>query len=293
MLAFRAVAKEVSVRALHDLLETLRTLRGENGCPWDRKQTFGDLCRYLIDEMYELQDTASLEHPEATADELGDVLFMALSCALLLEERGGPDLERVAGMARDKIVRRHPHVFADSSARTPEEVVRQWQEIKDDEARARGETRAPFLGKLPRSLPGLRRALAVQRKVAEVGFEWETADQVWAKLLEETRELQEVLPLGDPNRLQDELGDLLFSLVNLARFLDVDPEAALQGTVAKFAQRFGYVERRLGERGRTLQVATLAEMDALWEESKLHGDGAPDPQPRPGPTGTAQGSPES
>lgn len=254
------------MRELHQLLETLRVLRGEHGCPWDRAQSMADLCRHLLDEVYELQDTSSLDEPAATAEEMGDVLFMALSCALLLEERGGPDLERVAAMARDKIVRRHPHVFGDADARTSGEVVRQWNAIKADEARARGEEPQRWLANLPRSLPALRRAVAVQRKVAEVGFEWEDAAQVHAKLVEETRELGDVL--GDPERMQDELGDLLFSAVNLSRFLGIDAEAALHATVRKFVRRFDYVEDRLRARGSTLEAASLVEMDALWEEAK-------------------------
>jgi tetrapyrrole methylase family protein/MazG family protein len=268
------------VRPLDELIETLRLLRGPDGCPWDRRQTFADLCRYLIDEAYELQDVADLADPEAAVEELGDVLFVALSCALALAERGGGELDGVAAAARTKIVRRHPHVFGDRTARTAEEGLRHWQDVKAEEARARGESPAPHLGALPRSLPALRRALAVQRKAAEVGFEWETAEQVHAKLLEEGRELKEVLPLGDPARLRDELGDLLFSVVNLARFLDVDPEAALDGTVAKFAHRFGWVESRLRDRGRSLQEASLAEMDALWEESKTAAPPPPPPRSR-------------
>ena len=254
--------------ALTELIATLRVLRSPDGCPWDRKQTLADWCRYLLDETYEFQDVLDLTDPDATADELGDVLFVALSCALWLEEHGHPGLEAAAARARAKIVRRHPHVFGDRTANTAEEGLQHWREAKAAEARARGEEPAPFLGALPRSMPALRRALAVQRRVAEVGFEWETAAQVWAKLLEEGRELHEVLPLDDRARLQDELGDVLFSVVNLARFLDVDPEAALGGTVAKFAARFGHVERALRARGRALEDATLAEMDALWEEAK-------------------------
>lgn len=256
------------MEALEELLDTLRFLRGPNGCPWDRKQTMADLCRYLLDEAYELQDHADLAQPAAAVDELGDVLFVALSCVLLLEERGYGDLDRVAAGARDKIVRRHPHVFGDRSAQSPEESLQHWQNAKNEEAQARGEAPAPYLGRLPRSMPALRRALAIQRKVAQVGFEWETAEQVHAKLLEEGRELREVLPLGDTARVQDELGDLLFSVVNLARFLGADPEAALEGTIGKFTARFGYVERRLAAQGGSLQAATLAEMDALWEEAK-------------------------
>lgn len=254
------------MRAMHELVETLRVLRGDSGCPWDRSQSLADLCRHLIDEAYELQDAAAPEDAAAAAEELGDVLFMAFSCGLFLEENGGSDLERVAVLARDKIVRRHPHVFGDAAAKTSDEVVRQWRTIKEDEARARGEEPPRWLANLPRSLPALRRAVAVQRKVAEVGFEWETAEQVHAKLIEETRELGEVL--GDPARMQDELGDILFSAVNLSRFLGIDPEVALQSTVRKFVRRFDYVEERLRDSGRALGSATLSEMDALWEESK-------------------------
>ena len=253
---------------LDELIATLRHLRGPEGCPWDRRQTFADLCRYLIDEAYELQDTADLHAHDHSIEEMGDALFVALSCALALEDAGVATLDTIAATAQAKIVRRHPHVFGDRTAHTAEEGLKHWQDVKAEEARARGEEPAPYLGRLPRSLPALRRALAVQRKVAEVGFEWETAAQVHAKLLEEGRELNEVLTLGDPARLRDELGDLLFSVVNLARFLGADPEAALESTVAKFTRRFGYVESQLRARGRTLEQAGLAEMDALWEEAK-------------------------
>jgi len=278
------------LQALLELVDTLRFLRGGNGCPWDRQQTFADLCRYLLDESYELQEHAALTDPPAAAEEMGDVLFVALCAALLLEERTEWSLERIAALARAKIVRRHPHVFGDRTARSPEESLRHWEEVKAEEARARGEVPAPFLRPLPASVPALRRALAVQRRVAEVGFEWETVDQVWAKLLEESRELHAVVPTGEASRIQDELGDILFSVVNLSRFLDVDPEAALAGTVAKFTRRFGYVERTLEATGRDLRHATLAEMDALWEESKrtettaapMPATPAPPAEPSPG-----------
>lgn len=272
------------MRRLDELIDTLRRLRGEQGCPWDRSRTFSDLCGYLIEEAYELQEVAALDDPQAAAGELGDVLFMALSCGLYLEEHGGADLDEIAGRAHDKIVRRHPHVFGDRVARDAAEGARHWQDMKDAEARARGEDPPPYLGTLPRSMPALRRALAIQRKVAEVGFEWERAEQVYAKLLEESRELHEVLSLGDARRMQDELGDMLFSVVNLGRFLGVDPEAALAGTLQKFVDRFGYVERRLREQGRELRGSTLEEMDRLWEEAKRRG-----PAVGPGPVAPAGG----
>ncbi|MFQ5600611.1 MAG: nucleoside triphosphate pyrophosphohydrolase [Candidatus Krumholzibacteriia bacterium] len=253
---------------LQDLVETLRFLRSENGCPWDRQQTLADMCRYLIDEAYELQDAVRDERSAESVEELGDVLFLVLCCGLILEERGASDLEQVARAARDKIVRRHPHVFADRSAASPEEGLRHWRDMKESELRERGESPPLLLEKIPRSLPPLRRALTVQRKVAGVGFEWETSEQVYAKFLEEARELKEVLGGQDAGRVEDELGDMLFSVVNLGRFLGVDAETALQSTVTKFAKRFAYVERNLREHGRSLEDASLEEMDALWEESK-------------------------
>ena len=250
------------------LLETLRFLRSDNGCPWDRKQSLADMCRYLLDEAYELQDAVRAGDRSACTDELGDVLFLVLSCILIHEENGAAGLEEVAAHADEKLVRRHPHVFADRHAKSPEEGVRHWRDIKQEEAAERGKKAAGLLDSIPRSLPPLRRALTLQRKVAAVGFEWETADQVRAKLLEETQELRDVLRNEDKQRAQDELGDLIFSVVNLGRFLGLDPESALRSTVSKFAKRFAYVEQQLQARDRTLEEASLQEMDALWEESK-------------------------
>ncbi len=268
----------ISIERLQRLLETLRFLRSDQGCPWDRKQTLADMCRYLLDEAYELQDAVREDDRDARTDELGDVLFVLLSCALIHEERGGDALEEVARRAEEKLVRRHPHVFADRSATSPEEGLRHWRDIKEQEATESGKPPEGLLDALPRSLPPLRRALALQRKVASVGFEWETADEVRAKLLEETRELRDALRTDDARRAHDELGDLLFSVVNLGRFLDLDPESALQSTVSKFARRFAYVEDQLRQRQRTLEEASLEEMDALWEESKAHDSDPPAPR---------------
>jgi MazG family protein len=253
---------------LSQLLDTLRHLRGEDGCPWDRKQTLADMCRYLLDETYELQDAiVDNDHPEILA-ELGDVLFLVLSCNLIREESGHSTLEQVAQAARQKIVRRHPHVFGDRQARDAEESLRHWRDIKAQEAAERGEPQPHLLQNIPRSLPPMRRAWTVQKRVAGVGFEWKTIDGVFDKLLEETHEIREALPSQDPSRIEDEVGDLLFTVVNLARFLDVDPERALQSTVSKFSRRFQEVEMELRANNRTLEDASLAEMDALWETVK-------------------------
>jgi tetrapyrrole methylase family protein/MazG family protein len=234
------------------------------------------MCRYLLDEVYELQDAVQAADRDSCTDELGDVLFVLLSCILIHEETGAAGIEEVAASAEAKLVRRHPHVFADRYAKSPEEGLRHWRDIKQREAAERGKESEGLLDSIPRSLPPLRRALTLQRKVASVGFEWETADQVRAKLVEETHELRDVLRTDDARRAQDELGDLLFSVVNLGRFLNLDPEVALRSTVSKFARRFAYVEEQLRARDRTLEAASLQEMDALWEESKLH---EPDPPP--------------
>lgn len=262
------------MKSLEQLLETLRLLRGDNGCPWDRSQTLADLVRYLIDESYELQEAVTAAtgagnvDPGDIVDELGDVLFIAISCALLLEEQGSGSLEAAARAANDKIMRRHPHVFGDRSASTPAEGLQHWREIKQQEARQRGDTDISLLDGIPRNLPAIRRALTVQRKVGAVGFEWENREQVYAKFLEEARELRDVLPSGDASRVEEELGDMLFSVINLARFVGVDAEAALQRTVGKFVRRFQFVERQLAARQTSPEAASLPEMDALWELAK-------------------------
>lgn len=235
------------------------------------------MCRYLLDEAYELQDAIQAGDRDSCTDELGDVLFVLLSCILIHEQTGAAGLEEVAARAEEKLIRRHPHVFADRHAKSPEEGLRHWRDMKQKEAAESGRKSDGLLDSIPRSLPPLRHALALQRKVAGVGFEWETADQVRAKLVEETQELREVLRTGDAQRALDELGDLLFSVVNLGRFLNLDPEIALRSTVAKFGRRFAYVEDKLRARERTLEEASLQEMDVLWEESKQHESDPPSP----------------
>ena len=262
---------ETSITAFPEvsaLLDTLRHLRGEDGCPWDRKQTLADMCRYLLDETYELQDAVVEDDRAEIVAELGDVLFLVLSCSLILEDAGHTTLEQVAKAAREKIVRRHPHVFGDLQALDADESLRHWRDSKAQEAAERGEPQPHLLQNIPKSLPPVRRAWTVQQKVAGVGFEWETVDGVFDKLLEETNEIREVLPTQEPARIEEEVGDLMFSVINLARFLGVDPERALHSTVAKFTRRFNEVETELRKRQRTLEDASLAEMDALWDEVK-------------------------
>jgi MazG family protein len=264
--------KETAISSFPELgrlLDTLRHLRGPDGCPWDRKQTLADMCRYLLDETYELQDAIVDDDRPEIIKELGDVLFLVLSCNLILEESRQATLEQVAQAAHEKIVRRHPHVFGDrEAARNEDESLRNWRDMKAEEARQRGEPVPHLLQNIPKTLPPVRRAWTVQKKVASVGFEWDTVEGVFDKLVEETNEIRAELAGGDKARIEDEVGDLLFSAVNLARYLDVDPERALHGTVTKFNRRFDAVEDALRKHNRTLEEATLEEMDTLWDETK-------------------------
>ena len=245
------------------LVDILASLRSPDGCPWDREQDHRSLAPYLIEEAHEFIDTLERLDPKEMTEELGDVLLQVVFHAQLGAERGEFDMQDVADAISDKMIRRHPHVFGDEDAASPDEVTRRWNEIK----RAEGKTR---LGGVPRSLPALDRARRVTAKAAEVGFDWDLPAQVLDKLDEERAELLAALDAGDSDAIEDELGDVLFVIANLARKLDVDPEKALHRTVAKFERRFTHIESSLAGRGSSLDEASLAEMEALWVEAKAN-----------------------
>jgi MazG family protein len=196
------------------------------------------------------------------------VLFQVHFLALLLEERGSGDLAAVAEHCTQKLIRRHPHVFGEQTAETAGDVRRIWAEVKAEEKKQKGEHTGGLLESVPRALPALVEAQQLTSRAAHVGFDWHNAEQVLEKLHEELAEFDAARRGTSQEELEGELGDMLFVLVNLARFVKVDPEQALRKTNAKFRRRFGYIERRLGEQGKSPEAATLAEMDALWEESK-------------------------
>ena len=266
-------------RDIHRLIEIMAALRDpDRGCPWDVEQSFASIVPYTIEEAYEVADAIERGDPEDLREELGDLLLQVVFHARMAEEAGLFDFGGVVEAITAKLIRRHPHVFGDAGELDTEAVRALWGRIKADEKRARADARrsagvraeAPpgELAGVPLSLPALSRALKLQEKARKVGFDWSDVRAVLAKLREEVAEVEAEIGDRSAARLSDEVGDLLFAAVNLARHLDVDPEAALRGANAKFERRFAHIEQRLAERGRKPEGADLDEMEALWLEAK-------------------------
>ncbi len=243
-------------------------LRAPDGCPWDREQNFDSIKPYLLEEAYEVMDSIDARDWPGLADELGDLMLQAVFFAQMASEQGTFTIDDSLDAICEKLIRRHPHIFGSGKADTPEQVKRRWDEIKEEERREKGESPRPLLDKVPRALPALVEAQKLTAHAAEVGFDWENPDQVLDKLHEELAELAEARRGASSEELEGELGDLLFVLVNLARFLKVDPEQALRKTNAKFRERFGYIEQQLSRNGKTLAGTPIAEMEALWQKAK-------------------------
>jgi MazG family protein len=250
------------------LVEIMARLRSPGGCPWDREQTFESIKPYTLEETYEVLDAIDRKDWPNLAEELGDFLLQAVFYAQMASENGLFDIENSLDAINQKLIRRHPHVFGDQSAETSGDVKRIWGEVKAAEKKEQGKAPETLLGGVPRALPALVEAQQIAAKAAGVGFDWENPEQVIDKLHEELAEFNEARRNAAPSELEDELGDMLFVIVNLARFVKVDPEQALRRTNAKFRQRFGHIERKLSEQGRTLEQATIDEMEALWQEAK-------------------------
>lgn len=248
------------------LVEIMARLRSPNGCPWDRAQDSTSLKPYLLEEAYEVLEAIEEGVPDKVKEELGDLLFQVIFHAQLAHEHAEFDIYDIVEGTIAKMTRRHPHVFGAAAASTPKEALQNWEEIKRQEKAADQGT--SVLDGVPRQLPSLLRAQRLQDKAARVGFDWERIEQVWEKLAEELRELQAAAAGQDRAKVEAELGDVLFSVVNLARFLEINPDEALHKTTTKFTQRFQYIERQLTQQGKTPKQATLEEMDALWEEAK-------------------------
>lgn len=246
------------------LVEIMRQLRGPDGCPWDREQTRDSLKPFLIEEAYEVLEALEGEDLEKFREELGDLLFQIIFHAQIAEEGGEFSIQDVIRRASEKITRRHPHVFANAQVANAQEVLFNWEEIKRAE---RPQGRSVLEG-VPRELPALLRAHRLQDRAARVGFDWKNAREVMGKVEEEMAELKRALMEAEPSRMEEELGDLLFALVNLSRFLEVNPEEALRKTISRFISRFRYIEEEMAKRGRPLREVTLEEMDRLWEEAK-------------------------
>ena len=261
--------KHADIEKLSNLVEKLR---GEHGCPWDKEQTRETLKPMLIEEAYEVLDALDSDDPKELKEELGDLLFQVVFHAQIARERGEFDLAAVIDRSHDKMVRRHPHIFGKADLKTATEVLENWEDIKAAEkgvpSPSHPESERSLLDGIPSKLPAMHRACQMTAKASRVGFDWPRLEDVLSKMQEEASELADAQSGKDPEKIADEVGDLLFVAVNVARFLGVDPETALERSNRKFNRRFRYIESALKQRGRRLKSATLAEMDALWEEAK-------------------------
>ena len=258
-------------RDIGRLLEIMAALRTpETGCPWDLAQNFSTIAPYTLEEAYEVADAIARDDLADLKDELGDLLLQVVFHARMAEEQGAFDFGAVVQAITEKLIRRHPHVFADETSRTPRAVEGFWERIKAKEKATNKADQTGALAGIPVGLPALSRALKLQMKASKVGFDWNDPRAVLRKIREETDEIEAELDRPEMNRAATagEVGDLLFAVVNLARHLDADPEAVLRQTNLKFERRFAAIERALAAQGKAPQQASLAEMDALWNEAK-------------------------
>src|SRR5258708_18927291 len=259
--------QETAGEKFQQLVAIMARLRGPGGCPWEREQTFDSIKPFTLEETYEVLD--AIDHRDWTelTQELGDFMLQAVFYAQMASEQQLFRIEASLDAINQKLVRRHPHVFGEESARSADEVLSIWGRVKDAEPKAERKKAAGLLGGVPRALPALVEAQQIASKAAGVGFDWENAEQVLDKLHEELAEFAQARRNAAQDELEDELGDMLFVLVNLARFVKVDPEQALRRTNAKFRDRWSHIEARLGEEGRKPEDASIDEMEALWQEA--------------------------
>lgn len=248
------------------LLNIMATLRGENGCSWDRKQSFETLAKYVIEEAHEVTEAIAARDYTHLCEELGDLLLQVVFQAQIGREQGLFDFSDVVQGISAKLVRRHPHVFADQTGLTPEEVSSQWELIKAEEKAGKGQGQR-FMEQVPSGLPALARAEKLQKQASKVGFDWNNPRAVLEKMQEELGEIDQAL-LEAPEKVAEEVGDLLFCAVNLARHLNVDSEQALKLTNQKFLRRFNHIEEQLQQQGKTLEDSHLGEMEQLWQDAK-------------------------
>lgn len=257
-------------RELNELISLIKKLRAPDGCPWDRKQKQEDIGKYILEEAYEVIESLEARDQQAIAEELGDLLFQILFLAEMGEESGKFSLDQIMAGIREKMIRRHPHIFGNIKVNTVEEVKENWQQIKMSERREKRDEGSIF-DNIPRALPALKRAQKITATASVYGFDWPDMAGLMEKLQEEINEFNAALKSNSPDKIAEELGDLFFTLVNLSRFVKVDAETALSGTTNKFLQRFAYITDHLSRQGKTLKQATLPEMDILWDAAKKVG----------------------
>jgi len=260
--------------AVERLVEILRRLRAPNGCPWDREQTLASLKKYLLEECYEELEAVDRGDPDRIREELGDVLLQVVFQSQICAEAGWFDFGDVAETLAEKLIRRHPHVFGDVTVRDANEVVQNWERLKRNEEADSLVPKSAMDG-VPRTLPALHRAQQIQRRAARCGFDWPTPQGVLEKLEEEVRELREAAQTGSRERMTEELGDLLFTIVNLARAWDLEAEELLQNATDKFVQRFRRMEALAARDGHPLDGRSLEELDRLWEQAKREESSSP------------------
>jgi len=252
-------------RSFDELVQLMQRLRGPDGCPWDRKQTLASLKPFVIEESYEVVDAIDRDDRPALAEELGDFLLQAVFIAELTREEGSFDIYDSVTAIHEKLVHRHPHVFGDVVANDAEEVLVNWEKLKNEERKAENKS---VLAGVPQSLPALLKASRLTEKAARVGFDWRRTEDVFDKLDEEIAELHEAIGSGDESKVHDEIGDLLFTIANIARKLNVNAEEALQSSNRKFRRRFEAMESSVRASERNLDQLSLEQMDALWDEAK-------------------------
>lgn len=253
-------------KEFYDLVDIMNRLRDQNGCPWDLEQTRESIKPYLIEETYEVLEAIDERNPDKIKEELGDLLFQIIFQAKIAEEQNEFDVFDVCKTTKEKMIRRHPHVFGDVKVSSSKEVLKRWEDIKRKEPK--NLERKSVLDGVPKELPALLRAHRLQEKAARVGFDWENLNQVFEKVEEEISELKETFAEKDQADMEHELGDVLFALVNIARFIKVNPEEALRKTIGRFIKRFKYIEEQTVINGKNLKDISLQVMDKYWNEAK-------------------------
>jgi MazG family protein len=263
-------------KTFDELVSVMARLRAPGGCPWDREQTYASLAQYLLEEAYETFD--AIQEADRTGDtvnlreELGDILLQVVFHSVIAAERGDFTIDEVVVGVTEKLILRHPHVFGEAELATAQDVLSNWDELKKAQRLASGKEEKPkdsILDDVPIHFPALLEALKLTKKAAKVGFDWENAEQIFDKINEEIAELKEAVDAGGEREIGEEIGDLLFSVVNLARRFEIEPETALKKMNLKFRRRFAFIEKDLKERGKSLEETNLAEMDELWNKAKL------------------------
>lgn len=248
------------------LKEVIQTLRGPNGCPWDRKQTHESLREYALEEVYELIEAIHLEDDELIVEELGDLLLQVMLHSQIGEDAGYFTIDDVIGTLTNKMIYRHPHVFGDNMIESMSDLTKKWEQLKQKESGKKD--RKSILDGIPKQMPALLKSYSIQKKASKVGFTWKNVNDVWRKLLEELEEVKEAIEADDKVEIEKEFGDVFFVLVNLARYYHIHPEIALNRANEKFMLRFSYIEKKLSEQGKSIAHVSLDEMDTYWDEAK-------------------------